>query len=131
MPRKVGAMLKWGFPKMVVPKNDHFGGVLGVPPCKETPKWKRISKSKFFDHFFGFTHILGHPNLKEFFSSVRRSSCGFQLHVLWRANGIGALIAGNIYILYHLILFICCMFYLYIRIIVLMWVNNHPKHVFF
>ena len=41
-------MSTWKFPKMVgfpnkhggFTKSDHFGGVLGVPPFKETPTWK-------------------------------------------------------------------------------------------
>ena len=36
-----GGFLKWWYPTtMGFPtKNDHFGGVLGVPPFKETPMW--------------------------------------------------------------------------------------------
>ena len=36
-----GGFLKWWYPTtMGFPtKNDHFGGVLGVPPFKETPAW--------------------------------------------------------------------------------------------
>ena len=44
-----GGFLKWWYPTTIgfPTTNDPFGGVLGVPLCKETPKWKRTSKSKF------------------------------------------------------------------------------------
>jgi len=55
-----GGFLKWWYPTtMGFPtKNDHFGGVLGVPPFKETPiyNWTlilmdcQISQPGFKDH---------------------------------------------------------------------------------
>ena len=56
---------KWGFPKMVVPNNHGFFllkmislGCLGIPPFKETPKWRwRVNVSVLQSAYKCRTHI--------------------------------------------------------------------------